>query len=245
MKCLSFALVLLTVTGSFADEPNPPKRGAAAREAQQAALTKVQSLVGVWRGTGQPQRGSNKGSWIEQADWAWKFTDNSAALTAKVNDGKYFSAVELQVGEKPGEYTLVAKSADGRGETLYRGKLDDEGKLVLTADKAVEAMPARISLRFVAGGDRLLALYERKSSLGEQLVRLAEVGYTRQGSGFGKGSTGPECVVTGGLGTIEVTHDGKTYYVCCTGCRDYFNSNPAEVLADYKARKAEEKAKAK
>ena len=99
-------------------------------------------------------------------------------------------------------------------------------------------MPARIALRFVAGGDRLLVLYERKGSVGDQLVRLAEVGYTRKGSDFGKGSTGPECIVTGGLGTIEVSYDGQTYYVCCTGCRDYFNDNPVEAIADYKARKA-------
>jgi len=34
----------------------------------------------------------------------------------------------------------------------------------------------------------------------------------------------------GGLGTIEVTHAGKSYYVCCTGCRDYFNENPEKFL---------------
>jgi YHS domain-containing protein len=45
------------------------------------------------------------------------------------------------------------------------------------------------------------------------------------------------------VGTIPVTYQGQTYYVCCTGCRDYFNDNPAEVLADYKERKAAEKKK--
>lgn len=215
--------------------------GAAPREAQQAALQKVQSLVGAWRGTGQPQRGSNRGSWIERADWAWKFGDDSAALTAKVQDGKYFSAVELQASEKSDEYRLLAQLADGQQEAVYRGALDGDGKLVLTAEKPFENAPARISLRFVAGGDRLLVLYERQGSVANQLVRLAEVGYTRQGSGFGKGSTGPECIVTGGLGTIAVMHEGKTYYVCCSGCRDYFNENPVEVLAEYQARKAAEK----
>ena len=44
-------------------------------------------------------------------------------------------------------------------------------------------------------------------------------------------------LVTVGLGTIEVTHNGQTYHVCCTGCRDYFNENPEKVLAEYKAKK--------
>ena len=59
---------------------------------------------------------------------------------------------------------------------------------------------------------------------------------SKVGSGFGKNVTQRECVVTGGLGTIEVTHNGKTYYVCCTGCRDYFNENAEKVLADHAAR---------
>ena len=50
-------------------------------------------------------------------------------------------------------------------------------------------------------------------------------------------------VVTGGLGTIEVSYDGKSYYVCCTGCRDYFNENPKQVLKEYTERKEAEKAK--
>ena len=51
-----------------------------------------------------------------------------------------------------------------------------------------------------------------------------------------KTSAQRECVVTGGLGTIEVTHNGKTYYVCCTGCRDYFNENAEKVLAELAAK---------
>jgi hypothetical protein len=101
--------------------------------------------------------------------------------------------------------------------------------------------PARISVRQVADGKRLLMLYERRIANTDQFVRLAEVGYTREGSGFAKaGSGSPECVVTGGLGTIAVQFEGKTYYVCCTGCRDLFNDDPAGVLADYRARKKKE-----
>jgi len=39
------------------------------------------------------------------------------------------------------------------------------------------------------------------------------------------------------LGTITVTHMGATYYVCCSGCRDAFNENPAKILAEYTKRK--------
>jgi hypothetical protein len=90
-------------------------------------------------------------------------------------------------------------------------------------------------------------LYEReagKDNAGNpRYVRLAEVGSTRRGSDFAKGSGGPECIVTGGLGTIEVQHQGRTYFVCCTGCRDAFNDDPEAAIAEYRDRKAAEKKK--
>ena len=210
--------------------------------AQKEQLATVQGLVGTWRGVGQPQRGSTKGSWIESANWAWKFADSGPSLAVDLDGGKYFSGAELRPGEKDGEFTLKAKAADGERELTYRGTRDKDGNLSLTADKPVEGLPARVSLRLVAGGDRLLVLLE-KPAAGGSFARLAEVGYTRKGSGFGKGGSGPECVVTGGFGSIEVSYMGQKYYVCCTGCRDYFNENPEEVLAEYQARKEEEKKK--
>jgi hypothetical protein len=220
---------------------------ATAHEPDQAAkkerLSKLQSLVGSWQGVAQPQRGSTKDSWIEQADWQWKFSDGGSALTASLPKAKFFRQFKLTAGEKEGQFVLLASPAADGSDLRYLGQLDDQEQLVLTAEQPREGLPERLSFRFAAGGDRLLVLLERKSPASGQLTRLAEIGYTRQGSGFGKGTGGRECVVTGGLGTIEVTHKGKTYYVCCTGCRDYFYEKPDEILADYFARKEAEKKK--
>ena len=38
------------------------------------------------------------------------------------------------------------------------------------------------------------------------------------------------CPVTGGLGTMAVSHAGKTYYVCCTGCREAFDKDPERYV---------------
>ena len=211
-------------------------------------LKALQGLVGDWKGVAQPQRGSTKGSWIEKASWAWKFSDKTTALQLSLDGGKLFSSAKLTAtaNDDPKAspaLSLVATTEDGKTAT-YTGTLDDEGKLVLETTEAPAGLPQRISVRMVAGGDRLLVLYERKSGLGSNLVRLAEVGYTRSGSQFGKGNSQPECVVTGGFGSIQVTYNGKMYWVCCTGCQDYFNENPEEVLADYAERKAAEKKEA-
>ena len=198
-------------------------------------LSKLQPLVGQWRGVGQPQRSSAKDSWAEEADWAWNFDKGAPSLVAKLPKGKYFAELRL-IATGSAHYQLVATPAAGGAPMRYSGMLDDQNQLILSADQPREGLPARLSFRFAAGGDRLLLLMEKPGTAPGQFSRLAEVGYTRQGSGFGKNVTQRECIVTGGLGTIEVTHDGKTYYVCCTGCRDYFNENPAKVLAEWTAR---------
>ncbi|MEX2027400.1 MAG: hypothetical protein WEH44_08865 [Pirellulaceae bacterium] len=234
--------LILIATLVVADDAS--KDAAPSPATQKEQLAKIQGLVGTWRGVGQPQRNSTKGSWIESADWAWKFAEGGPSLALKLDQGKYFSAAELRAGDKGDEFVLAAKSADGEATVSYRGTADKDGNLTLAADKPSDGMPARVSIRLVAGGDRLLVLLEKLAAAGT-FARVAEIGYTRRGSGFGQGTTGPECVVTGGFGSIEVTHMGQKYYVCCTGCRDYFNENPDEVLAEYKTRKEEEKKKRK
>jgi hypothetical protein len=237
IACWSLVLALVLAASSVAADA--PANDA---DDDKAQLAKVQQLVGKWRGVGQPQRGSTKDSWIEQADWAWSFADG-ISLFAKLPEGKYFQKIKLVRGEQEGDYTLLATPAAGGEPLSYAGTLDEAGKLQFTATEPRDGLPHRISFRFVAGGDRLLVLLERKSELADQFVRLAEIGYTRQGSGFGKGTTGPECVVTGGFGSIEVMHNGQKYYVCCTGCLEYFKESPDEVIAEYKARKEAEKVK--
>src|SRR5262249_50639247 len=147
--------------------------------------------------------------------------------------------------KKDGAFQLAARKDAKSEPMLFDGKAADEGRFIFTAIAPTDDLPARITVRTVAAGDRLLVLYEKPGADADSWKRLAEVGATRVGSGFGQGATGRECVVTGGLGTIAVMHEGKTYYVCCTGCRDLFNEQPAEILAEYKAKKeAEAKKKA-
>jgi YHS domain-containing protein len=32
---------------------------------------------------------------------------------------------------------------------------------------------------------------------------------------------------------MQVTHKGKTYYVCCSGCRDAFRDEPEKYIREY------------
>ena len=168
----------------------------------QQALAPWQVLVGQWRGVGQPKRGSNRDTWLEQAEWSWHFAEGRAELVAEITDGRFFTKLQLQPGDGPGKFVLLAtlKAPDnskGATEPIRFAGSAIEGALVLTAD--APDGPARITLRTVAGGDRLIVLYE-KSTAGGAFARQGEVASTRRGSSFAKAAAaGPECVVTGGL----------------------------------------------
>jgi YHS domain-containing protein len=249
--CL-LALGSITCESIAADKPEDAKHESVANDKK--TLMGFQVYVGGWKGVGQTRRGSSQGAWVEEAQWAWHFTDQHAELAADISDGRYFSAMRLQAGAKPGQFRLVGTvaaggaaatggtAATGKDEERFEGEVASDGKLVLSAsDDHKPDRPARITLHLVADGNRLVVLYERKD--GNQFARLAEVGYTRKGSAFAvKGVDPHECIVTGGHGTIAVEYKGNTYYFCCTGCRGLFEQDPEGVLAEYRQRKAKEQA---
>lgn len=235
MNFTRFALVAMALLAIGADD-QPPAAGP-----DKEALASLQPYIGDWKGVGQLRRGKRSdGDWSEQAEWAWQFKDGHAAIVFHSPESKYFTSGRIVPGDKPGKFVLIGTLPDEKSEERFTGTVGSDGKLVFHAVEPRDDRPAQISLRQVAEGDRMLMLYE-KSAGKEAYSRLAEVGYTRKGSGFGKGGSGPECVVTGGYGTMTVEHMGKKYYVCCAGCRDLFNEDPEGVLAEYRARKAKEK----
>jgi hypothetical protein len=208
------------------------------------ALAALQTYIGQWRGVGQPKRGSSQGAWTERYEWTWKFDQGRAQLCATLDHDRYYSRLCLEPGDGPNKFVLKATSpvdSKDQADQHFLGTLSD-GVLEMVDTKATGERPARITVRMVADGDRMLVLYEKR--LGNNVYgRLAEIGATRKGSSFAKNAaSGPECVVTGGLGTIAVEHNGKKYFVCCSGCKDLFNDDPEGVLADYRARKAVEAA---
>jgi hypothetical protein len=233
-----YTLLLLALLPLCAGADAPAKN-------ETGPLESLQDLVGGWKGVGQPERGSTRGAWTEQSDWRWDFTDKKAAILFTAPAGKHLVEGRITAGES-GKFHLEAKAADGKIRP-FTGERDAEGTLTFTADPAAGESsegPQRLTLRLRAEGARLVVLLERRTG-GEQFARLAEVGYTRVGSNFGQGSGGPECVVTGGAGTMTVMYKGKTYYVCCTGCKDLFESDPEGTLADYEARKKKKLEEAK
>lgn len=225
------ALMLCALEPQTAPDENPA----------QSALEEFQDLIGGWRGVGQPVRGSTKGAWQETADWAWSFTDKQPALVYAIEKGKLLTSARLTYDPEHKIYLLKAKYAD-ESEREFNGTLQKKTlQLVSKPDAAGETHRLTITR---LNEKRTLVLLER-SIAADRYFRIAEVGYTREGTRLAvAGADGPECVVTGGKATMPVSYMGKTYYVCCTGCKQAFDDDPAGILADYEAKVAARKANA-
>jgi hypothetical protein len=230
---------IATAVSILADDPPV----ATAKPATIQALQEYNVLIGSWRGVGQPKRGSQTGAWQEQLDSVWELKPQSNGIRWTVDAGKQWKSSLLSYDDSKKEYTLTVTLSDASSR-LYRGKVEEK-RLVMDSEPDDNKEVHRVTLS-ILNENRFTLLLEKRPERQSFFTRSAEIGYQRQGTRLAvAGSSGPECVVTGGLGTIMVSYKGKSYYVCCTGCRDAFNDDPEGILADYQKRKADEKAKAK
>jgi YHS domain-containing protein len=230
----ALGLVALAAVMAWAADDNG--KVAPGRRADQEALKAYAPLVGSWRGVGQVERGRTKGFWRESADWAWKLTSDSAGLEMTVKTGKYLKSGVLRPGKAFGAFVFEATLVDGTSRTFAGEAVGDRKRLSLTADpKAPTGGLRRISIDPLHD-NRVLVLLEAEDPERHTFSRLGEVGYTREGVAFARDDSYPLCIVTEGRGTIKVSYKGKTYWVCCTGCRDLFKDHPERILAEASAR---------
>lgn len=233
---LRIALAVFALATAANAQKTPSVSDSAKRQADQKALAPLAGLVGDWRGVGQPKRGSAKDNWREQSQWIWKLDAKSAALFVQFSEGKYLKSLRLSSAK---DQTIEAEAISTQGQKrLYSGKINEKNVLVLTPNEPQEGEPARITLSVLHETRHLILLERKKAGANSPFERIAEVGYTRQGVAFAASGDGyPVCIVTGGRGTIQVSHKGKTYWVCCSGCKDLFDEDPEAVLAEAATKK--------
>jgi YHS domain-containing protein len=230
IRLASCAGVCLLTVAILAAPPESDKSTKAAKD----ALSQFNSLIGGWRGTAQPRRGSATGSWRESAEWVWDFSQPVPAIRYVVTDGKLLKAARITFDDKTNLFRATVELPDGSTRE-YSGKFDDD-RLVLNSQPDAKNEIHRLTVTRL-NDKRTIVLFEKKRASSRGLARLAEVGYTREGTRLAvEGGDGPECVVTGGKGTIAISYKGQTYYVCCSGCKQAFNENPEKILAEYRQR---------
>src|SRR5579872_2607952 len=110
--CEAAALLVFVPLLTLGGEDVAKDAGAKTRSAKEA-LSHFNPLIGAWRGTGQPRRGSAVGSWLEKGEWVWDFTQPTPAIRYDVTGGKILKSLRLNPEAKPGMFRAVATLADG------------------------------------------------------------------------------------------------------------------------------------
>ena len=156
-------------------------------------------------------------------------TRDDAWLTVSFEKGKHFTGGELRYDAKAKQFTLTLTT--DKIEQAYTGTLG-EGKQkepILTLERADGNTVSQFTVTLLHGNRHLYQMSSRPKAV-ESFTRLYLVGATKEGEPFAEVAKGNECVVSGGTGTMTVTHNGKTYYVCCSGCRDEFKADPEKYI---------------
>ena len=213
-----------------------------------AALQPFQVLLGDWSwGTRKAFGDFSKTG--EDLKWVWDFQSqpNQPALKGVSDGNPYFQKIWLTWVPDDDKFQLTGKTPEGEARIL-QGNWTDDGeprevsdgkklqhthKLQLTQVSPAEGDQWQITLSQLDNNQYLMVM-ARRPAAGKQFAQLDVVRQQRMGTSFAVADSdnpGPKCIISGGLGTIQVQYKGKSYPVCCSGCAAAFKDDPEKWLA--------------
>lgn len=209
-------------------------------------LKDLQILLGTWRGITRKTYGGFKA--VDQTEWVWDFQTDSQrpALVMTSSKSPYYRNARLTYLPSIKKYHLVVVDTNGKPSTCLGAfsvpiednygddkTLQRSFKLELTQTDAGENKATRYVFN-QKNNNRYLLEYYRQHGADDQFLRIDTVSTQREGTSFAlvdEGYGEKTCIISGGLGTSTVTHAGKTYSVCCSGCKSAFEEDPERWIA--------------
>lgn len=208
-----------------------------------AALKPLQILIGNWNGT-------SRSAALDQPGWAWdlKSDPKQPALKITSEKGKFIREGRLTFHPATQEFEFTATDGDDK-KRIYRGTFSEPVQDVPGDDKKmqrtyklqlteVNADPNGEQWRLVINqqeNNRYILEAYRKRGTGS-FNRVDSVNTQREGTSFALSDTDygeKTCIISQGLGTISVSHKGKSYWVCCSGCKAAFDEDPDRWIAKF------------
>jgi hypothetical protein len=227
MVRFSIALTLVAAMSLQAAEPTTMPRD---------GLKPLNLLVGTWKGSGTPEGSleeKQKGHWSELANWEWQFKDKDVWLALHNEKGKFISTAQIRFVPSKDLFQLTVTTPEKQTKE-YFGKLKEKA---LVFERTENKKAERLTFSLLHD-NRITYRFETKPEAGTLWKKQYQVGLTKEGIPFVEaGSSERECIVSGGLGTMPVNYGGKTYYVCCSGCRDEFKENPAKYVKEWEEKR--------
>lgn len=210
------------------------------------ALKPIQVVLGPWHAIIDKSKEYEDLQWV----WDWKTDRAQPALAmATKEDGAYFKTMRLTYLVEEEKFQMTVADKEGKQRVL-QGAFTEEPTDKPGEDK--KQTPQRtFKLLLTETGDAKdrwqivmnqqennRYLLELSRLRGKNFVRFDTVASQREGTSFALNDSDfkeKTCVISQGLGTIQVSHKGKSYWVCCSGCKAAFEEDPDKWIAKFEA----------
>jgi YHS domain-containing protein len=228
MSCGSIAFVAQAARGDESGLRDIPQ-----------AFASLEYLVGRWKGQGRPKERSAQQfrGWSESHVWAWVFEKGKpVGLTVTIEGGKILATGRLRYDAERKRYRLDGTEPKPAGGPIaFEGTLGRTGKQLVLDRVGPEGKLGKVRLTLWPNANfiRYTMTQDHQEPGAVRFSPAIEVGLTKEGESLTGGGTAwerPKCIVTGGAANFALTYEGKTYPVCCTGCRDEFDANPEKYI---------------
>ena len=241
-------LTLNGVTGTATDVTNAASKPDPEKQIQTiiAKLQPLQVLLGQWRGTTRRDYENFKA--VDNHEWVWdlRTKPDQPALTIQSDKSPYIKTARLTWDTAQSKFALTVVDPAGVANEFSGDFTDPVHEIVGSDDKLHKVF--RLEFDQNESGDNsevwqfafvqqennryLLEVAKRRGKA--NFARFDTVSTQREGTSFAVSDTGyaeKTCIISEGLGTMEVTYKGRSYWVCCTGCKAAFEEDPATWIA--------------
>ncbi len=219
-------------------------------------LKPLQVLLGSWRGTTRREFDGFKA--VDEHEWVWDLQSDPkqpALVMSWGGESPYVKEARMTWLADSEQYTMTI-TAPADEQRVFVGEFarevedvpGDDGKLQRTfALRFTQTEPADAKEQFQytfnqQENNRYLMEIDKKRGKAK-FRRYDTVSTQREGTSFALSDSDygeKTCIISAGLGTTQVSYQGRTYWVCCSGCKAAFEEDPERWIK----RAAEEKKKA-
>ena len=216
-------------------------------------LQPLQILLGQWRGTTRREYENFKA--VDNHEWVWDLrTDaKNPALTINSDKSPYLKQGRLSWNVGDQKFTLTATDTAGTKREFVGDFTDPVHEIVGSddklhkvfrlefnqVDKSGQASGEMWQLSFEQQENNRYLLEVAKRRGNAAFARYDTVSTQREGTSFALSDTDyaeKTCIISEGLGTTEIVFKGRSYWVCCSGCKAAFDEDPETWIARAAAR---------
>lgn len=230
--------------------PEPGQAGVAGLESVMQKMKPLQVVLGQWQGITQKKQDLVLQRWV----WDLRTDPDQPALVLSCPESTYFQKGRLTWLASARTFQFTTTIGDAM-TVVYQGQFSQVPKLEPGDSDDTPQQTFKLQLTETTGeknrrvvlnqqeNNRLLLELSRRRGQGT-FRRQDTIAAQRTGTSFAKKDSDygeRTCVISQGLGTIAVSYKGKSFWVCCSGCKAAFEEEPEKWIARFEAMKKKNK----